>query len=548
MNFVNLDLLSVGIAIAATGILGLVIFLSNKKSTTNGIFLLFSLATICWGIFNYLEYNVLNTKTAFWFLRGSIFFATLQAYFLFAFLNVFPSDESNMPKWVKMVVIPIVAITAILTLTPLVFSNIETISSTGIITKVANGPALPVFGVVAVGLVIWGIVMLIKKIMKAGKVERKKFFPVLVGLTITFSLIIVFNFIFPAMLKNSRFIPLGAVFLFPFIVLTAYAIVRHGLLNVKVIATEMLVFTLAIATLVDIVVAKDIRSVSIRVGVFALTLIVGMFLIRSVHREVEQREKLQKLSEDLEQANEELKRTEQLKAEFFSFAAHQVKSPMAVIKGYATLIGDGTLTGAPADKIVEIAKKIGAAASRTLSMVNNLLDMRKIEEGRMVYAYEKLNVVPPIRTIVTDLETIAKDKGLALTFEASQEEIMLNMDIQKFAQVIQNLIDNAVKYTDAGWVKVGVSLNDGKVLFTVSDSGRGISKEFAAKMFTQFSRDPALSKDTKGTGLGLFIAKQIVEAHGGKIWASSEGEGSGSTFSVEIPVDNAQAIAETTGS
>jgi signal transduction histidine kinase len=272
-----------------------------------------------------------------------------------------------------------------------------------------------------------------------------------------------------------------------------------------------------------------------------------VLLIRAEIREEEQKQKLQKLTEDLESANQELKKTEKLKAEFFSFAAHQVKSPMAVIKGYATLIGDGTLAGVPTEKIVEIAKKISTAASRTLAMVNNLLDMRKIEEGRMVYMFEQTDVVAPIRMITSDLETLAKDKGLSLTFESSQNEIVLNMDIQKFTQVIQNLIDNAVKYTDAGWVKVGVQLNDGKVLFTVSDSGRGISKDFASNMFTQFARDPALAQDTKGTGLGLFIAKQIVEAHGGRIWASSEGEGSGSVFSVEIPVDNANAITAAMG-
>lgn len=547
MNFLNLDLLSVGIAIAATGILGLSIFLSDKKSITNRVFLWFSFMTICWGVSNYLEYNIANVEIAFWLLRLNIFFATLQAYFLFSFLSVFPRDVVKPPTWLKMFVVPVTAMTTVLTLTPLVFSGVTEVSAEGRIMKVSNGIGLPIFGTVAVGLIVWGAVIFFRKVINAEREERIKFMPVLVGLVLTFSLIIIFNFIFPAVLQNSRFIPLGAVFLFPFIGLTAYAIMRHGLMHVKVIATEMLVFALAIASLIDVVVAKDTLAIVIRVSVFILTLVVGMLIIRSVRREVEQREVLQKLTKDLEAANEELKNTEKLKAEFFSFAAHQVKSPMAVIKGYASLIGDGTLAGVPPEKIMEIAKKIGAAASRTLSMVNNLLDMRKIEEGRMVYAFEELNVVPPIRTIVTDLETIAKDKELALTFEASQEEIMLNMDIQKFTQVIQNLIDNAVKYTDAGWVKVSVSLNDGKVLFAVSDSGRGISKEFAEKMFTQFARDPALSKDTKGTGLGLFIAKQIVEAHGGRIWASSEGEGSGSTFSVEIPVDN-KAITEKMGS
>lgn len=547
MNFANLDLLSVGIAIASTGILGFSIFLSDKKSITNKVFLLFGIATIFWGAFNYLVYNITNTQVALWFLRGSIFFATIQAFLLFSFLNVFPNEGKEMPTWVKGVVLPITAITAALTLTPLVFSYVETTSVEGIIIKVHNGPGLPIFGGVAIGLVVAGMLILIRKVIRVEKLEKKQFIPVLLGLTVTFSLIITFNFIFPAILKNSRFVPLGAVFLFPFILFTAYAIVRHKLLNVKVIGTEILVLVLAIAAIADVVVATNIKTVVIRVLIFALTLTIGFFLIRSVRREVEQKEKLQKLSEDLEKANEELKRTEQLKAEFFSFAAHQVKSPMAVIKGYATLIADGTLAGVPMEKITEIAKKIGVAANRTLAMVNNLLDMRKIEEGRMVYTFEKTDIVAPIRAIVNDLETLAKDKGLQLIIETPKEEVILNVDMQKFMQVIQNLVDNAIKYTDVGWVKVQVEVRNGKVLFTVSDSGRGISKEFASQMFEQFSRDPALAQDTKGTGLGLFIAKQIVEAHGGTIHAESEGEGSGSRFIVEIPLENGSAIVAATG-
>ena len=166
----------------------------------------------------------------------------------------------------------------------------------------------------------------------------------------------------------------------------------------------------------------------------------------------------------------------------------------------------------------------------------------------MVYAFEKTDIVAPIRAIVNDLETLAKDKGIQLIIEAPEEGVVLNVDMQKFMQVIQNLVDNAIKYTDVGWVKVRVEAVDGKALFTVSDSGRGISKEFAEKMFEQFSRDPALAQDTKGTGLGLFIAKQIVEAHGGMIHAESEGEGSGSRFIVEIPLENGSAIVAATGS
>ncbi|AKM77741.1 MAG: Multi-sensor signal transduction histidine kinase [Candidatus Wolfebacteria bacterium GW2011_GWC2_46_275] len=538
----NIDLLLSGIAAAAIGILGFAVFFRDRSSSTNRALLVFSLFTVVWGTINYFSYKVVDTVMALWLIRGVIFVATWHAFSLFTLFYVFPEKSVTFPKWYKWLV-GATAATSLLTLTPWVFSRVSEVSATGQVAKVENGPGIAVFGLVVFGMIVAGLGKLIGKTRRATGIERTQFRFVLLGTAITFVLIGTFNFIFPVILENAKFYPFAMIAVIPFIGFMFYAIVRHHLLNIKVIATEIFTFLLVALSFFEVIFSVTITQIVTRGLILILLTWFAVLLIRGQIREVKQKEELQKLSEDLEKVNEELKRTEKLKAEFFSFAAHQVKSPMAVIKGYATLIGDGTLAGVPQEKIVEIAKKIGAAASRTLAMVNNLLDMRKIEEGRMSYVFEELNVVPPIRTIVTDLETIAKDKGLALTFESSQEEILLNMDIQKFTQVIQNLIDNAVKYTDTGWVKVGVSLVDGKVLFTVSDSGRGISKDFAAKMFTQFARDPALAQDTKGTGLGLFIAKQIVEAHGGRIWASSEGEGSGSTFSAEIPQDNKVATA-----
>jgi len=543
----NFNLLSVGIIVACIVILGWVIFFSNRKSITNRTFLGLSMAAALWSVFNYVSFQLTDAKWILWALRAQMFFAVWYAYFIFQLFYVFPEDVKEFTREYKIFLFPALLVVSAATLTEFVFVGVEGVNIGGGASGVALDWGVGLFGTFIGFLLIVGVAMFIRKTRSASEEESQKFRYILAGLFTTFLLHIVFNFILPALLDMPQFVQYGAMFVFPLIFFTFYAIIKHNLLNIKVVATEIFILLLSLVSFVEVVIAKNTTEIAFRTVIFFAILAIGILVIRSVRREVEQKEKLQKLSEDLEAVNEELKKTEKLKAEFFSFAAHQVKSPMAVIKGYATLIGDGTLAGVPQDKIVEIAKKIGAAASRTLAMVNNLLDMRKIEEGRMVYSFEELNVVPPIRTIVADLETLAKDKGLALTFEASQEEIVLNMDIQKFTQVIQNLIDNAVKYTEAGWVKVSVSLNDGKVLFAVSDSGRGISKDFAANMFTQFARDPALAQDTKGTGLGLFIAKQIVEAHGGKIWASSEGEGAGSTFSVEIPQDN-KAVTEKMGS
>ncbi len=377
---------------------------------------------------------------------------------------------------------------------------------------------------------------LLKEYFKSDGFRKIQLQYFILGVTIFFVTGIITTAIIPLMTGESSYYDIAAYASFFWVALTAMAIFKYNLFNIKVIATELLMFLVWISIFINFIVANSLREKFVFGGLLLFLLAFGILLVRSVLREVAQRERLEKLTEDLQKANEELKRTEQLKAEFFSFAAHQVKSPMAVIKGYATLIGDGTLAGVPMEKIAEVAKKIGAAASRTLAMVNNLLDMRKIEEGRMAYAFQETDVVAPTKAIVEDLGTLAKDKGLEMTFESSQDEIVMNIDLQKFSQVIQNLIDNAVKYTDAGWIKVRLNAVDGNVLFEVSDSGRGFSKEFAAKMFEQFARDPALAQDTKGTGLGLFIAKQIVEAHGGTIWAFSEGEGAGSTFSVKMPL------------
>ena len=545
INFGNIELFVLGIMALAIAILGFSVLFNDKKSASNRAFFLFSMVTVSWGIANYLQVRITVPDISFMLIRFVIFLGTWHAFALFNLFFVFPKKELVFPKWYPWLTGG-VAMISLMTLTPAVFSSIKATAPEGYVTAINVSPGVTVFLLVVAMLIISGITFLIQKTRKASGAEKEQFRLVLIGTVITFALLIAFNIVLPIVLERVKQLPYTIISLVPFVGFVFYAIQR-GLLNIKVIAAEMLLFAMVAIPTIEVLLARNATEATLRILLILVLLVVGIVFIRSVRREVEQKEKLQKLSEELEAVNEELKRTEKLKAEFFSFAAHQVKSPMAVIKGYATLIGDGTLAGVPQEKIVEIAKKISTAASRTLAMVNNLLDMRKIEEGRMVYSFEQINVVPPIRTIVADLETLAKDKSLALTFEASQEEVVLNMDIQKFTQVIQNLIDNAVKYTEAGWVKVSVSLNDGKVLFTVSDSGRGISKDFAAKMFSQFARDPALAQDTKGTGLGLFIAKQIIEAHGGKIWASSEGEGAGSTFSVEIPLDN-KAVTEKMGS
>jgi len=215
------------------------------------------------------------------------------------------------------------------------------------------------------------------------------------------------------------------------------------------------------------------------------------------------------------------------------FASHQVKTPITVVKGYASLIADGTY-GPVSSKIKEVSLKIVGAADRMVSLVNNRLDLRKIEERKMEFKFSKLNLVNLVGAVLSELYTIAQAKNLTLKANLPKEELFVQADEEKLRQVIQNLIDNAIKYTEKGWVEASVQKEKDSVVFSVSDSGMGISQELLPHLFEQWTRDSKAAKEVQGTGLGLYIAKEIVSAHGGEIWAESRGEGAGSTFYVRL--------------
>ena len=139
-----------------------------------------------------------------------------------------------------------------------------------------------------------------------------------------------------------------------------------------------------------------------------------------------------------------------------------------------------------------------------------------------------------VKKVSDELKTVATEVGLQLTIEAHNEPIMISGDESKLRQVFQNLIDNSIKYTKKGWINVKIQNESDKVVVTVSDSGIGIKPEVIGKLFTQFQRGSKEAKKIQGTGLGLFIAKQFVEAHKGTITPSSDGEGKGSQFRVEL--------------
>ncbi len=531
----NIDLLFVAIAVAAISILGFVTFFNNQKSITNRSFLFLSIGASLWSIVNYLSYQFSSPEIILWMFRFVLFFAVWYTFALFQFFYVFPAEKIIWPRWYTRALVPLVILVDLFTLTPFTFKGIEILEGAGNASVAQPGFGIAIFGILIVALVVCAFTILFKKMMRVEKNARAVYALILGGATITFILHIVFNYILPAYFNITYFLALGALFIFPLIAFTTYAIIRHHFLQIKVFAAEAMTFILAIVTFAEVVVSKGFTVIIFQSVVFILVLIFGILLIQSVQREVVQREELEILNKKIEADNQQLAELGRFKSQLLSLASHQIRSPLAAMKGFISLILGGAY-GEINDKAKEALGKVQKSADELIGLINMLLDVRKVEEGKMEYAFEKTDLVPLVTGTVEAIMPLAQTKNLSLTSTFPPSPVMVNIDKEKFKQVIQNLIDNAIKYTPTGFVKVELLMAQGKATIAVSDSGYGIPATLIPFLFEEFIRDERIKKEVRGTVLGLYIARKIAEAHGGTLTAESAGEGKGSTFKAIIPV------------
>lgn len=242
-----------------------------------------------------------------------------------------------------------------------------------------------------------------------------------------------------------------------------------------------------------------------------------------------------RLYQELQIANTKLKELDQLKSEFLSLATHQLRAPLTAIMGYASMLLEGDYGEFPAQGkgAVDI---IVTSCKNLVSIVGEFLDISRIEQGRMVYNNEKFDMRNLVAEVVSELKPNIEKAKLTVTEHLPEgEDWSVNADKGKIKQIIGNLIDNAIKYTPQGGIEVSISDGD-KVRVSVKDSGIGIESSEIGKLFAKFSRTKDAHKtNTTGTGLGLFIAKKMLEAQDGNIGVTSEGSGKGSTFYIELP-------------
>lgn len=364
--------------------------------------------------------------------------------------------------------------------------------------------------------------------------KKHQFVSIFYGALITLVITALTSFILPSfsIFSLSGLDSIGFITFLSFI---GYAILRQHLFDIKVIATELITFILWIFILIRALIAPDMKGILIELGLLLVTIVVGILLIRSVLREVNQREKIEKLAGDLMKANNRLTELDKQKTEFVSFATHQLRAPLTAMKGYASLILEGDL-GKLSRDIRAAISRIYDSSNTLTNIVDDYLNISRIELGTMKYTFETLDLKDLIDTILGELKPNIEKSGLKTTFDVDRsKKFVINADKDKFKQIIGNLIDNSIKYTPAGSVTIALIKKEGKIVFSVKDTGIGIAPAVLPKLFAKFSRaDNGTRQNIHGTGLGLYVAKEIVTAHKGRIWAESPGEGRGSVFYVEL--------------
>ena len=282
----------------------------------------------------------------------------------------------------------------------------------------------------------------------------------------------------------------------------------------------------------DVTSAQRMEIFSLLAGVTAAVVVLIVFLMKwntNLNNEVKRRTReLDESNKQLSQANQQLKVHDKMQREFINIAAHELRTPVQPILGLSEVLR----SKAKDEKQRIIADIISRNAKRLQGLAEDILDVTRIESHSLKLRKEEFNLNDIIVNCINDA-TITHRKNVKLLYEP--KDVIVEGDKGRISQVVSNLLNNAFKFTTDGSISISIiseeNEEDGKVIVSIKDTGTGIDLELFPRLFSKFA-----TKSFAGTGLGLFIAKSIIEAHGGKIWAENNPDGKGATFRFSLPI------------
>ena len=521
--FMNLYAISALVNVITSVVLGFLILFANPRSRVNQIFSLFAVAVATWG-YAYFLWQIATDpeKALFWvhiLMAGAIFIPFFYFHFVTRFL-----DQQERLRWFIWIGYVIAIFFSFINWNSLFVSSVG--PRDGFLFWPTAGPLFLPFLVIWVLYAAYTVKLLFGRLSDANhKEERAQIRYILIGTAVGYIGGCTNYFLW----YNIHILPFGNITASAYIIFVAYAILKHGLFNMKVAASEFIVFALWLFVFIRMLVASTVEEQLVNGGLLIILLIVGVMLIRSVDEEIEQREELQKLSEELQETNE---RQEGL----IHFIGHEVKGFLTKDSGVFAALSDGDFGELP-QALKPFVEHALIDSRQSADSVATILKASNLKKGTVTYTKEPFDLKALVAEVIEKEKSIAEKKGLTISFSTDADSYIYTGDKGEIGDhVLRNLIDNAVNYTPSGSIVVSLKKENGKIIFRVQDTGVGITDEDKKRLFTEGGHGKDSQKvNVHSTGYGLFISKNIVEAHGGTIRADSDGAGHGSIFSVEFP-------------
>lgn len=511
-------------------IISLYVFWSGRKLLLNRLLLIISLLFSCWTIINLIEWTNVHSQVIMfvWSFSGIVLglIALFSIYFIYVFLT--KEDIST-----KLKIIMLILFAPVVSLATTSF-NISGFNITSCDAFRFEWMPYKIYYIsLSVLAMVWIFVLLIRH-YKLAKVSEWKKQIVLMGMGIELFLFSFFGLCFIGeYLTRIGVLPdstLGIYGMFGMVIFMAYIsilIVRFGAFNAKLIATQALVWGLAILIGSEFFFVKVTINYFLTGITFIATIIFGQMLIRSVKKEIEQKEKLAKLNVELEGL---LRQRESL----VHLVTHKVKGSFTHTKYIFAGMLDG-MFGPLTPELKKVADLGMESDNNGVATVDLILNAANLQKGTVKYDMKPLDFKDLVEKTYDEKKDQAEKKGLKISKEIAEGEYKINGDTFWLKEVVHNYIENAIRYTPSGEVIVGLKKENGKIIYFVHDSGIGITDEDKKNLFTEGGRGAnSVKVNVDSTGYGLYTVKLVVEAHGGRVWAQSEGQGKGSTFFAEL--------------
>jgi len=457
----------------------------------------------------------------------------------------------------------------------LMFSSNQMITSVSSALKYSTGSFFNYY-TIFMSILLFGFVgYIIYQYVFSNKELRKSFLLIGTGMILVVLIAAIAGIILPSLgLSEYNFLDSPSTIFF--VALASYAVIKHQLMDIKVAITEIIVYFLIIILFATLFIYDQSISILSKSILMLLIGYGGYQLIKSVKLEIQRREEIEELSEELKESNKKLKKLDAMKTEFVSVASHELLTPISAIKGYLSMILDEKIVDIKNAKAEDYLDRVYMSAKRLSKLVKDLLNVSRIEQGRLSFKKVKFDPNKLMDSVKKELKFKARDVNTEIKI-VEDIDVRGYGDTDKLKEVLINLVGNSIKFTlkngkielkaevwnsdkirkrhkkttdfgkktkeqDKDYLPVHMRdidiVGDKQIVFSVKDNGIGMEESDMKKLFGKFSRlDNWQQHHIQGTGLGLYISKTLILMHYGRIWAESKGKDQGTTFFFSVPLE-----------